>query len=104
MLLPIFYTDEKVDISEFIVGTYKKYETINASFMRRAALTKSLKWKYEQEWRMIYLSEPNKQGVPLRGIPISCVYLGYEASQDTSDHVESICRRKNIPLKKIQIM
>jgi len=101
MLLPIFYTDEKVDISEFIIRTYKEYEKVNPSFTRRAVLTKSLKWKYEQEWRIIYVDEPEKQGFLFSGIPISCVYLGYRASQETSDRMEFICRQKNISLKKM---
>jgi hypothetical protein len=102
MLLPIFYTDNMVDFSAYNAGVRRSKGNINRSYIRRAALTKALKWEEEQEWRIIYPDEPEKPGVNCSGIPISCVYLGYKASQHTADQVTAICQSKGIPVKTMK--
>jgi hypothetical protein len=101
-LFPVLYSNTKVDFTPYFIKIPEERHKLNPSFIRRALLTKSLDWEYEKEWRIIYPAEPEKLGVYCSGMPISCVYLGYMASQKTSVHIESICTPKGIPVKKMR--
>lgn len=102
ILLPVFYTDTRVDFSSYITRIHREREKVNPSFIRRAALTKSLEWEYEEEWRIILPDDPEKSGIVCSSLPMSCVYLGCNATQETESRVESICSQKNMPVKKIR--
>jgi hypothetical protein len=101
-LFPVLYSETKVDFSSYFIMILKERQKLNPSFIRRAALTKSLDWAHEKEWRIIAPDKPEKLGIECSCIPISCVYLGYEASQETTARVESLCMQKGIPVKKMQ--
>lgn len=103
ILLPIFYTDERVDLSSYNAAIRQNKDLIHRPYIRRAALTKELKWEEEQEWRIIYPDEPQKPGVNCSGIPISCVYIGHMATDETVKRVTKICAQKNIPVKRMQL-
>ena len=99
MLYPVFYTDDTVDLSAYNAVISRNKEKVNRAFIRQAALTKSLKWEPEREWRIIYPDVPEKIGVNCTGIPISCVYIGREASHATINRVTEICPNKGIAVK-----
>jgi len=102
-LFPVHYSNIKVDFTNYVKILLEKPHVLNQSFIRRALLTKSLDWEYENEWRIITPDKPEMLGVRCSCIPISCVYLGYMASQDTVVHIESICRPKGISVKNMQL-
>ncbi len=67
-------------------------------------ITKSIDWKYEEEFRIIYLKGANRH-YEIDDSIISGVYLGLKASADTEKHIKQCLekRKSKIPLFKAKM-
>lgn len=63
-------------------------------------LTKSLEWKYQNEWRLLSLDKmlADKSDYNCSFMPISKVYLGSKMSEDERKKIAKICDNKGIPV------
>lgn len=66
--------------------------------------TKSPKWSYEEEWRMIIINKTNKDVIGVENIPIEMiknVYLGVKANDDLISTALQFCANNSIELYKM---
>lgn len=100
-LYPVIYTDRLYDATpHYMKGV--EHETFNNLHLNLAGLSKSIDWKYEQEWRLLFANGVLKeaQAYPM-GKP-KAVYLGSHIESGNQERVLAICTRRDIPVKKMR--
>ena len=100
-LMPVIYSDERVSVlnecladlidpgvSEDTVGAIYKY----------GLLTKSIDWKYQNEWRLISLDTMlTDESYNCIFFPISKVYIGAKMPDGKRREIIKICNSRSIP-------
>ncbi|MCG7336196.1 DUF2971 domain-containing protein [Sporosarcina sp. ACRSM] len=97
-LHPVDYIEELLEFKD-----YAEEVSENPMLIIQPAISKSIEWSYEKEWRMIFISE---QGVESFNYKISkpkSVILGARVSEEDKSEVLEIAKQKNIPVKQIQL-
>jgi hypothetical protein len=102
-LLPVVYSEERFDISDYIawgflriLGLQAKMPDISASF--KNALWKSDIWAYEKEWRMIDstprdITDERASAIPYKPVAI---YYGRHMSGDDKKRLHEVAKEKGI--------
>ncbi len=68
-----------------------------------AACIKGADWDKESEWRLFFLPGIT-MGIQKEKMPTpSIVYLGCKIPQDQETRIYNICKRRNIPIKKMWV-
>jgi len=68
-----------------------------------AALHKSSEWSYEKEWRIVGPDNQVRDGYPLSMPKPRGVYSGVRASDSTTQQLQAICRRMDIPIRGVSL-
>jgi hypothetical protein len=90
LLLPVIYSDNLLEISQFM------FPTTNKSLIMNAITRKSSAWEYEKEWRIVMLKN-NEEKVQSQRMPVpKKVYLGTRISEKDKNAIIEIAKRKNI--------
>ncbi|MCL2312290.1 MAG: DUF2971 domain-containing protein [Firmicutes bacterium] len=96
LLFPIIYQSELFDVTEYLKNAKK--ENFNPFFAVRAAITKSIEWKYEKEWRLILpfgvSNETREMTVPSP----KAIYAGSKINSSNKAFLNIYSKSKNIPL------
>lgn len=102
-LLPVVYSEERFDISDYIawgflriLGIQAKMPDILASF--KNALWKSDIWAYEKEWRMIDstprdITDEKASAIPYKPVAI---YYGRHMNGDDKKRLHEVAKKKGI--------
>ena len=102
-LMPVVYSEERLDISDYIawgflriLGIQAKMPDISASF--KNALWKSDIWAYEKEWRMIdstprNIADERASAIPYRPVAI---YYGRHMRGDDKRRLHEVAKAKGI--------
>lgn len=95
MLYPVIYTDIYQDRTDEI---FKSSDTISNIFIdTETALIKSVDWKYEQEWRLIFGNAIIENECNYQVPTATRVIAGIKISDEHLSKLERICQSKNIP-------
>lgn len=70
----------------------------------RSVVTKSIEWRYEQEWRVVRTCQSNidKSEHTIKFPKPTAVYLGCNADCNVENEILKICNQKQIPVYKMQ--
>ncbi len=100
-LFPVIYTDTRKDLSQLSLnwnanGKLTEYEL--GDIYKYCLLSKSLDWKYQQEWRLIsYDDHITDKYYNCEFFKIKKVYLGNKMQSDDRKEIIEICKSKGIP-------
>jgi hypothetical protein len=97
---PIIYSERMFDATDLIAQPVTS--SFNANRVHLAALYKAMDWQYEREWRLILtgrFDSPRSFKMPKSP---SKVYLGSEISDQHEREIREICKKLNVPVKKMQ--
>jgi len=100
---PVIYTDKipLLTTAHLIDGTEKILKYI----LDEVLLTKSLDWKYEQEWRVSLLCQNKSENFDLRSIfeeELDSIYLGCRMNPQDKDEIISIIKNKRKNVKTFE--
>lgn len=101
IFMPVFY---KTEVDRPIWLHFLELMSKN-EFQLITAYTKSIEWKYEDEWRLLECNESKAgaAGFTKKFIPAKCVYLGCRASSELKKCLIKICTEKGIKLYQMKI-
>ena len=110
LLSPVIYSNKRPSLSDEIIKCFSEDGKLIADEnmlykMYLSLLTKSDLWKYEQEWRLIILSNKDDE-YPNNNIVdpiISKVYLGARISKEDEKRVLEIANKKGVEVKKLEL-
>lgn len=94
LTFPVIYRDEiKLEIEDL--------DGLNASDNMHMLTIKSPAWSYEKEWRTLFPPNPpcNKEKMP----KAKCVYMGANISDDNTEKIDMICKKKGIALYAMNV-
>lgn len=101
-LFPVVYTNKRIDLTQLCLNWSKDGTLSEKSlwdFYKFGLLSKSMDWKYQNEWRLIsldnMLSENNDYNCSF--FKINKVYLGNKMPNDERLNIIKICKERNIP-------
>ena len=101
-LFPVIYSDERTSVLDQCIQYQEELELkkeILWDLLKYGLLTKSMVWKYQNEWRLISYGDMLTRGNDFncRFFDIKKVYLGSKMSNEDRIKVIEICKRKHIP-------
>lgn len=97
MLSPIEYV-ERVPSAEYDMDLDSILKFIHQSFT-----TKGIKWRDEDEWRIIRIAYADKLTTLNETMPLKSITLGNKISEADRRRLVRICKRKGIPLYEIVV-
>ena len=103
MCFPVNYV-EKNDNTEDVISLVVYKDLEEGSFLLKAANTKSIDWKYEKEWRIVFLENlPNYPNLYSNKhytlfIKPKSIYLGLKIDKDIKKEIKDICKFREINL------
>jgi hypothetical protein len=101
LLYPVLYTDKMFDMAKYVFPEDRS--DFNNLFLTYAAITKSLEWSYEKEWRLVFPMGPSFESFN-RWVPKPTgVYLGAKISQENREKVIRIAEKKEIPVYQMKM-
>lgn len=101
-LFPVVYTDERVDLAQLCLK-WSKDGTLTQKalwdFYKFGLLSKSMDWKYQNEWRLISCDNmlSGDTDYNCNFFKINKVYLGNKMPSDERMKIIKICKDRNIP-------
>ena len=100
-LFPVIYTDVRQDLSQLSLNwraNGKPSDSELWDIYKYCLLSKSLDWKYQQEWRLIsYDDDITNKNYNCDFFKIKKVYLGNKMQSDDRKEIIEICKSKGIP-------
>lgn len=104
-ILPVIYSNERKNVLNACLQ-YLENETISEEVVwdiyKYGLLTKSLDWRYQNEWRLISLdSSITDSKYNCDFFPITKVYLGNRMEPNERTKLIKICQAQNIPYRGI---
>lgn len=106
-LFPIIYTDKRTDLTSLCLhmrSTGKLSDEELWDFYKYGLLSKSLDWKYQQEWRLISCDNLiTDKNYNCKFFKIKKVYLGNKMSAENRLEIIDICKSKGIPYTGVTI-
>ena len=102
-LFPVIYSNERNSVLEQFIQDLEcpiVSDKVLWPIYKYGLLTKSLEWKYQNEWRLLSLDKmlADKSDYNCSFMPISKVYLGSKMSEDERKKIAKICDNKGIPV------
>lgn len=102
MLWPVIYDDKLFDASEFFEHGLDGGLSNNMLGVI-ASIHKALDWAYEQEWRLIMLSNANEPSFNQSSPKVKAIYIGALALPDSEKELIKIGKGKGIPVYKMEL-
>lgn len=106
-LFPVIYTDTRTPLTELSLSWNSTGTLTNENlwdFYKYCLLSKSLDWKYQQEWRLIscdtHITDENYN---CKFFKIKRVYLGNKMSAKDRLEIVDICKSQGIPYTGVTI-
>ncbi|NNU94798.1 DUF2971 domain-containing protein [Geobacillus sp. NFOSA3] len=100
LLYPVIYTDKLLDMAKYFSVEKDEFNIFVGTY---AAITKSLEWSYEKEWRLVFPlgsgDKPFNRKVPKP----TAIYLGAKISQENREKLIEIAGKKGIPVYQMKI-
>lgn len=107
-LFPVVYTNKRIDLTKLCLNWSKDGTLTQESlwdFYKFGLLSKSLDWKYQNEWRLVscdsMLSDDENDNCNF--FKINKVYLGNKMPNDERMKIIKICKERNIPYCGVKI-
>ena len=109
----VIYTDKRnyniIDLIDNVVNTEgnEKIVAVN-DFIQKSIFLKSKCWKYEKEWRMLYLksnndNEKDREGFNIKSPKPEAIYMGTKIKEEDRDLIINLCREKEIELYQMKM-
>lgn len=101
LLCPVIYTDGLFDASHYIMQPFlRKDHSFNNLFGIYPSISKSPKWAYEKEWRIVHPLGPNASDEQrfIRVPKPKALYVGVKVKSDDIEKLKEIAIQKSIPL------
>jgi hypothetical protein len=102
LLFPVVYSQILVDATKYLHPLFSIGEG-NLYYGILAAITKSVEWQYEKEWRLVipfgFLDAEQGFKVPR----VKAVYLGSRSNVDRASEMKALCRKMDIKLFRAEI-
>lgn len=100
-LFPVIYTDKRTNLTSLSLN-WKSTGTLSNDglwdFYKYGLLSKSLEWRYQQEWRLIsYDNLITDDTYNCQFFKIKKVYLGNRMSAKNRKEIIKVCKHKGIP-------
>ena len=106
-LFPVIYTDARTPLTELSLSWNSTGTLTNENlwdFYKYCLLSKSLDWKYQQEWRLISCDTLiTDENYNCKFFKIKRVYLGNKMSAKDRLEIIDICKSKGIPYTGVTI-
>jgi hypothetical protein len=103
-LFPVIYTSKIYDLTEYAKGlSNMNHNDFRDIWPLLSLLHKYEGWKYEQEWRVVSITEKE---TPDHNWPMpkaSRVFIGSEMNEAGQAEICSICNAKGIPVEKMHL-
>ena len=101
-LLPVIYSDERVSVLNECLADMNcptVTDDIANAIYKYGLLTKSIDWRYQNEWRLISLDNmlTDESSYNCTFFPISKVFLGAKMTDEQRKEILTICTDRNIP-------
>lgn len=100
-LMPVIYSDERVSVLNECLADLndsKVSEEMVGAIYKYGLLTKSIDWRYQNEWRLISLDTMlTDEYYNCKFFPISKVYIGAKMPDDRREEIIKICSSRGIP-------
>lgn len=100
VLQPLIYKDEIFDLSKYLLQDKEKFNNLVTSYL---AITKSLEWSYEKEWRLSFSIgggiDPFNRKVPKP----KAIYLGSKISAENKELIINLAARKGFPVYQMKL-
>jgi hypothetical protein len=96
MLFPVIYSDAMFDCTKFLAPTVKDLSNFNNLYPILQAIYKSPEWKYEMEWRLVFIAGVIRAESDYPMPSTSRVFLGARISDKDRVKVLSVCQSKRI--------
>lgn len=103
-LYPVIYSKKLYDLTAYVqklVGPNR--QAFNPSSPLLSVLHKSDEWKYEQEWRVVSITNEAKGGHNWSVPTPSRVFLGSKMSSENVEAVRELCEGKNIEVLQMEL-
>lgn len=96
---PVIYREQPVNVTSHIKRFLSDQGGVGVAAMG-SAIVKSSSWEYEDEWRLLKLS--NLEERKFYGLKLSKVVVGCKAADDTIEKVRSICQVREVPVYQMR--
>lgn len=106
LLCPVIYTDKLFDASHYIMQPFlRKDHSFNNLFGIYPSISKSPKWEYEKEWRIVFPLGPNASDEQrfIRVPKPKALYVGVKAKSEDIEKLKEIAIKKSIPVYKMTL-
>jgi hypothetical protein len=100
-LYPIIYSDSVFDATKAILRCINK-ESFNDFHIALSGLIKAKDWSYETEWRLLFNNKEITEDQAYNFGKPKAVYLGIDMTPNHKQFLEEICRRKQIPVRRMK--
>lgn len=99
-LLPVIYQPNYLKVENFDLTD----PTTPFELALKSVVTKSIEWKYEQEWRIVCTcqSSTNKSEHTIKFPKPTAVYLGCNADYAVESEILKLCSQKQIPVYRMK--
>ncbi|RQD73628.1 MAG: DUF2971 domain-containing protein [Candidatus Syntrophonatronum acetioxidans] len=105
MLMPVIYTDDLFDATQYVLNPIIKGHRYNNLFGIYTSISKGKEWEYESEWRTIFPLGPDADDEQ-RFIKVptpKALYVGYKANLQDINSLKKMAISKNIPLYQMTL-
>lgn len=92
LMFPVIYVDD----NRVYVNHYNPEEGVDRSAGMFAATLKDQEWKYEHEWRRLFLAKDG--GKVHKMVKPSAVYMGARIADENKDRLIDLCKSRGITL------
>jgi hypothetical protein len=93
-LFPVFYEEELFDMTKYLLTEKDKF---NNFALLLAAITKSIEWAYEKEWRLIPFGFVDQESDCPMSKP-TALYIGSKATDDNKQWIKNVARYKKVDI------
>jgi hypothetical protein len=101
LLYPVIYKNELTDITKYLLSIDEQVFTNTITVL--AAITKSLEWEYEKEWRLLIPFNISKTEKEWDSPKPTAIYMGSKIEENNQIILTDIAKQRNIPLFKAGI-
>lgn len=109
LLYPVIYTEELFNATEFYSeALFKSPRKFNVLYGIYPTITKSKKWEYEREWRMVFPWGPgialdDKENRLFYMPTPKKIYVGAKASEDNKRLIGEIAKEKGVSVYQMKL-
>ena len=102
-LHPVIYSKKLFDISKYLIEGFEDHSSYNALSTIYAAISKSIDWGYEKEWRIVYTLGQREKGFNRKFFTPEAIYLGAKISKEDKATLMKIAGEKQISVYQMKL-